>query len=149
MTGSHKKFVFVHIPKNGGTSVSRVLRHHALPPHKYLAHLALRRMGRPCHDGPFAIHMDHSTAQDCRAILHPERFADVLTFRVVRDPWTRLCSSNRHSRIGINRRRPQKNRSTRSRARLFTPRVAARIGQFYAEDFAEFGYTPGELLAAL
>ena len=99
MIGYHKKFVFVHIPKNGGTSVSRVLRHYALPPHKYLAHWALRRMGHFGQKDPFNIHMDHSTAQECRAILGPARYDDFFTFTVVRDPWRRLYSSYRYSRM--------------------------------------------------
>ena len=213
MIGYHKKFVFVHIPKNGGTSVSRVLRHYALPPHKYLVHWAARRMGPLGHKDPFAIHMDHSTALDCRNILGPERFDEFFTFTIVRNPWTRLYSSYRYSqmlegrtyheearkydfesfvdfladneplvpqkgfvadengqimvdfvgklerrdedfahicaRIGINRRLPHKNKSRRSGRDVFTPRAIERIGQLYAEDIAEFGYTPDQVLAAL
>lgn len=71
LTGT--SFVFVHIPRTGGKSITKMLLRHGqetLP-------------GQPGR---------HTTASEARALLGEQRFAETLSFAVVRNPWDRLLS---------------------------------------------------------
>ena len=75
MISLSKNFVFVHIPKTGGTSIEE-----ALAPFEFLPQLAA----------------DHSNARHCRAVLG-DRWSRFFKFSFVRNPWS-LCVSHWHYR---------------------------------------------------
>ncbi len=73
-----RPFVFVHVPKTGGQSISAVL-----PP----GHVA----------APRGLPRRHPTALDWRVFAR-EQYADAFSFAIVRNPWERLHSFYHYGR---------------------------------------------------
>jgi hypothetical protein len=82
------KFIFIHIPKNGGTSVRRLIKPH----------------GRP----------QHRTALKHRKQF-PKKYKSYSTFAFVRNPWARMVSQYFYKRkqYGIVRRKRNKGAATK------------------------------------
>lgn len=78
MISHTKRFIFVHVPKTGGTSVA----------------WALRRHGIFLHDDCYfeSVYFKHATASAIKRMLGPE-FENYFKFSVVRNPWDWAVSS--------------------------------------------------------
>ena len=79
MISDSLRFVFVHIPRTGGTSVEVALAAHARRP-----------IGRTAHGNTVLPHK-HDTALEIRALLGSE-WERYFRFSIVRNPWERMLS---------------------------------------------------------
>jgi hypothetical protein len=88
------KLLFVHIPKNGGTSVRRALLSASgfpgIPP-CVAAHIYKQREGR--------VFSGHMPAQKCRSLLGAEKYDSITIFAICRNPWERLASFYHYSKM--------------------------------------------------
>jgi hypothetical protein len=72
-----KKFLFIHVPKTGGTSIRRVLR--------------------PYFDWQFSLHRTaHATSQDYQREIPHDVYDSLFKFCCVRNPWEREMSYHFH-----------------------------------------------------
>ncbi len=91
MISLRHNFLFIHIPKTAGNSIQNILRNYSedriacLAPHQDGYERFEVRSDR------FDIHK-HSTLQEYRSRLTPERFAQIFKFTCVRNPWERAIS---------------------------------------------------------
>lgn len=89
-----RRFIFVHIPKTGGTALSLALEARAMKDDILIGDTpkARSRRGR-LHGVKSAGRLwKHSTLADIAGLVTDEEIADFLTFALVRNPWDRLVS---------------------------------------------------------
>jgi hypothetical protein len=80
-----KKFIFVHVYKNAGTSLRKSLLPYAYPLHRRVLNKVLGPFGVRAFD-PMPCH-GHASAQEIREVLGEKIFRDYYKFAVVRNPW--------------------------------------------------------------
>jgi len=86
-----RKFIFVHIPKTGGTSLALALERRAMKDDILIGDTpkAQRRRGRLTSLKPAGRLWKHSTLGDIHGVVDP---ADYFVLTIVRNPWDRLVS---------------------------------------------------------
>lgn len=91
-----KKYLFVHVPKTGGTSITQVLKRDCNRPI-----LPLRALGYTINKSsdtkyeslyPIIGYPYHSRANDLCRIWGPERYNELFSFAFVRNPWDMAVS---------------------------------------------------------
>lgn len=103
-----KKFIFIHIKKNAGSSIAKALLPEISGPLTILMDHVFRRIGRPIGFGPKR-YPSHITAQELVNEIGEELFSQFFSFAVVRNPWDwqsslynyalKLPSHNLHSKV--------------------------------------------------
>lgn len=84
-------FIFVHVPKNAGTSMTEALEPFATTPHRTAWHSLMRRL--PITQSPQKAHFrGHDPAVRMRATLSPAVFNGFFRFAVVRNPYDHAVS---------------------------------------------------------
>lgn len=87
LVSSKHKFIFVHIYKNAGTSVTHALRPFALSEKQWLIYRFCKKLDLPLpFSDPHPFH-GHITAQDIVDAMGVERFNSYFSFAIVRNPW--------------------------------------------------------------
>lgn len=86
LISEHKKFIFIHVYKNAGTSITTSLRPHALPSWQRFANRVAKRVNikKPYDAQPFG---DHLTAPEIAKKIGKHKFKQYFSFAVVRNPW--------------------------------------------------------------
>jgi len=80
-----KKFIFIHIYKNAGTSIRRTLHPYAYGRFQQAGNVLLKRIGiHALNPTPYHTHI---TARDAAHCLGPEKFNSYFSFAFVRNPW--------------------------------------------------------------
>ena len=106
-----RKYLFIHAPKTGGTSMALALEARAMKDDIMLGDTpkALRRRGR-LKDAQAAGRLwKHSTLADLDGIVRAEELEELFIFTMVRNPWDRMVSyyhwlraqSFDHSSVGL------------------------------------------------
>jgi hypothetical protein len=92
---SHKnKCIFIHIPKNGGTSIEATLgMHHddSRTENREMMHGWIHSEDLKAY-GFVSPVLQHLSAKDLRRILPDETFNDYFKFAIIRNPWDRMLS---------------------------------------------------------
>jgi hypothetical protein len=82
------RFIFVHVYRTGGQSVSQALRPHAFVPNRHLLRVPLvRKLGRTGLHQLQDYRLGHIKAKQLRDELDPEVFDGFFKFAFVRNPW--------------------------------------------------------------
>jgi hypothetical protein len=91
---SGRKFIFVHIPKTGGTSVALALEDRAHRDDILIGDTpkAIRRKGRLKGLTPRGRLWKHSTLADIDGVIGADELNDMFVFTLVRNPWDRMVS---------------------------------------------------------
>jgi hypothetical protein len=89
-----RRYIFVHIPKTGGTSLSLALEERAKRDDLLVGDTpkALRRKHRLKGLASAGRLWKHSTLADIDGILTPQELEGMFTFCIVRNPWDRVVS---------------------------------------------------------
>ncbi len=91
LLSEEKNFLFIHIPKTGGTSVARALQPWALQPPQTLFNKVLSRAGLR-RDWKRILYRVHGSLAYAQQRLPTQVYADMYKFAFVRNPWARLVS---------------------------------------------------------
>ncbi|MEX1026186.1 MAG: sulfotransferase family 2 domain-containing protein [Planctomycetota bacterium] len=86
-----KRFVFVHVPKTGGTSITAALAPWSLPRNAARWASWVRWIGLPRDHRRFRF-QKHGTLASVERIMEPTLFRSYFKFGFVRNPWDRLVS---------------------------------------------------------
>ncbi len=89
-----RRYIFVHIPKTGGTSMARALEDRAMADDILIGDTpkAKRRKNRLKDLTPNGRLWKHSTLRDIEGILEIDQINKMFVFCLVRNPWDRLVS---------------------------------------------------------
>lgn len=95
MISNSKGFIFIHIPKTGGSSIEEVLLKHFDEKLIYNSiretFLCCERIEKPLIKEVMGHYM-HLCASELKDQYGERRFDDYFKFAVIRNPWDRLCS---------------------------------------------------------
>lgn len=89
-----RKYIFVHIPKTGGTSMALALESRAMKDDIMLGDTpkALKRRRRVKDAQSAGRLWKHSTLADIDGLVTPDELEDMFCFTLVRNPWDRVVS---------------------------------------------------------
>lgn len=105
---SHQ-FVFVHMPRTGGTSIRQILTPYSTQGHSGRVNKLCSRLGLvPWNRRYFPI---HTTLRQAETILPKPMYKEYFKFGFVRNPWERMASHYQVLLHNSNHRRHQKVRS--------------------------------------
>jgi hypothetical protein len=81
------KFLFVHIYKTAGTSITSALMPFAASRWQWTAHRVLRRLNLPTHFPPSPEAYKHLPAPEIIKLMGRETFESYFSFAIIRNPW--------------------------------------------------------------